>query len=205
MQMNLLLSKHTCLPQGIARVRPSTRWWEQPGFHLLAALLIIAMLIGMLKSESESGSGVPMIGQTVRIEIAGIPLLARVDTGAASSSLHACDVRIRDGMVHFTTYDDHGRAVPMQAPFVKQDMVRSASGGQERVFVALVLRHNTKEQSVIANLTDRSNVNYRMLLGRDWLGGNYLVDVSRPPHAPESAPAQCPGEDVLTAHLDAAK
>lgn len=201
--MNILLSNSACLPRDMSGTRSCRPWWEQPGFHLLAAFLVIAVLFGMLKSESDSR--VPMIGQTVRVEIAGVPLLARVDTGAASTSLHACDVRIRDGVVDFTTYDDHGRSIPMHVPFVKQQIIRSASGQQERVFVALTLRHDGMEKTVVANLTDRSNVSYRLLLGRDWLAGNYLVDVSHPPQAPIAAHPQCPGDGALTVYLDTAK
>ncbi|MCL6268427.1 RimK/LysX family protein [Sansalvadorimonas sp. 2012CJ34-2] len=49
--------------------------------------------------------------------------------------------------------------------------------------LALVYQRHRKVVNV--SLNDRSHMDYPMLLGRDWLDGNFVVDVSLPEYRPQ--------------------
>ena len=62
--------------------------------------------------------------------------------------------------------------------------VRNSGGVKERVFVSMTLNHQGRSKQVCVNLNDRSGLTYPMLLGRNWLEDEYMVDVSHEPEVP---------------------
>jgi len=133
-----------------------------------------------------------VIGPTeiVAIADASMGLPARVDTGARTTSVHAESIEVVDGMVSFNLIAPDGRRVAMEKPLAKTHMVRSATGSEERVFVELTLEHDGHSKPVLVNLKDRSHMTYPLLLGRNWLQDDYIVDVSLAPAAtPQSGEA----------------
>lgn len=127
-----------------------------------------------------------VIGQTARVGIEEVSMefIARVDTGAASTSLHAESVQVEDGMVDFIAVSRDGLRVPMSMPVVKTGTVRNSGGRKERVYVEMTLNHEGRSKQVWVNLNDRSGLTYPLLLGRDWLKDEYMVDVSQQPENP---------------------
>ncbi|OLT19521.1 hypothetical protein BJF81_08310 [Ornithinimicrobium sp. CNJ-824] len=121
----------------------------------------------------------------MRIDAVGVPWIkAKVDTGARTSSLHAFDLR---------TYEVEGRpwvrfdvhpwqvgaddAVTVELPVHDERVVRSSSGHEETRYVVLlqlVLGHRSVEAEV--TLTDRDEMGFRMLVGREALVQGFLVD-----------------------------
>ena len=61
------------------------------------------------------------------------------------------------------------------------DFLRTSHGTEWRYVVPLHLRWGDVEKRVQVNLYDRSPMAYKMLLGRDFLRGDFLVDVDRNP------------------------
>ncbi len=122
--------------------------------------------------------------ETVKISEASIGLLGRVDTGARTTSLHAESIRVKDGTVTFALVAADGERVAVRRPVAKVATIRSATGSEQRVFVELTLQHQDLAKSVLVNLKDRSHMTYPLLLGRNWLEDDYLVDVSRQASAP---------------------
>ena len=122
-----------------------------------------------------------VIGQTAWVEIAeaGIEFLGRVDTGAASTSVHAESVQVDGDMVDFVIRNRTGERMEMRAPIVKRVLVRNPEGREKRVYVELTVSHDGIAKTVLANLNDRSGLTYALLLGRDWLQDDFVVDVSR--------------------------
>lgn len=112
---------------------------------------------------------------------------AKIDTGARTSSLHAFDVehlsRAGEPWVRFSVHpwqgnDEH--AVLVECPVLGERIVRSSSGhAQERIVVladvALVGRTVTAELT----LTNRDEMGFRMLVGREALRQGFVVDPSR--------------------------
>ena len=123
-----------------------------------------------------------------RIEAVFLPqadlwLDARVDTGAKMCSMHARHIKKvhRDEKlyVQFDTTDDRGqkRSLLREVLYVKK--VKSSNGAiSERFVIKAKLRVGDREHDVEVNLNDRSSMQYKMLIGRNLLLGNYTVDVA---------------------------
>jgi hypothetical protein len=123
----------------------------------------------------------------------GLPAVhAKVDTGAATSSLHAEAIETFDRggalWARFVVRPYFRRRVNRQvhceAPVVDRRIIRSSSGHDEtRLVVEATLRFGVRsdapQASVEVTLTDRTRMRIPMLLGREALGGRALVDASR--------------------------
>lgn len=119
----------------------------------------------------------------------GLPAVrAKVDTGAATSALHAHDLELHevDGrpVAHFVTHPYFARrrspAVRCEAPVVDRRTVRSSSGHEEeRVVVRLPLRLGLRVDAPAwdaeVTLADRRGMRFPMLLGREAMAGRILV------------------------------
>ncbi len=112
---------------------------------------------------------------------------ARVDSGAATSSLSAKNIEYfeRNGKrwVRFELqHDDEADAIALEAKVVRHVLIRQASSAEpeRRPVVSLTvnmgqsLRYDTE-----FTLTDRSQMTYPILLGREFLRDVILIDVSR--------------------------
>jgi hypothetical protein len=118
----------------------------------------------------------PRIGWIERVLVCpgGHDLVARIDTGAKTSSIHAPEYTVfdRDGKqwVRFSGLDRDGRRYTFEAEFVRMSKIKNRDGShRERPVVKLgiVLADTYHEAEV--NLEDRSALNYRLLLGRRYL------------------------------------
>lgn len=112
---------------------------------------------------------------------------AKVDTGARSSSLHAYDVEILDrgdgARVRFTIHprqrsvDDGVVAV---AELIDQRWVRSSSGHRElRPVVRTTISLAGRSWEIELTLTNRDEMGFRMLLGREAVRDRFVVDPGR--------------------------
>ena len=117
-----------------------------------------------------------------------ISLPARIDTGAATTSLDARELAIRDGMVEFRIPDIYG-GKQMQLPLKGWKQIKSSGAEQRRPVVEMGICIGDKHLRIDINLTDRSRVQYPLLIGRDVLEKGFIVDVrkmhSLPPHCRE--------------------
>lgn len=113
---------------------------------------------------------------------------AKVDTGARTSSLHALDPRIVEGedgvrLVRFTLEPwqrSEADRVEVEAPLHDERWVRSSSGEREhRPVVLIPVRIAGVTHDIELTLTHRSEMGFRMLLGRQALRGYYQVDPGR--------------------------
>ena len=116
-----------------------------------------------------------------------IPLIvAKIDTGADTSCLHACNIEpfLEHGEKH-VRFDTHPRrfdddtSTTCIAPVVDYRMIRSSNGDHEQRYIVeteMILGGNP--YIIDISLTDRSELNFRMLLGRQFLKGHSIVDVA---------------------------
>ena len=118
----------------------------------------------------------------------GLPALkAKVDTGARTSSLHATDLEFfeREGRewVRFLVHPrqrSRARAIRIESPLVERRSVRPSTGDAE-------LRPVIRTRALVAGvrfsleltLTNRAQMGFRMLLGREALRRRFLVDPGR--------------------------
>ena len=119
----------------------------------------------------------------------GIKLPARVDTGAAKSSLDAREIKVQDDMIEFKLPAKYG-GLQIRLPIMGWRHIRTPEGLERRPVVELEICLGPKRFRTLVNLTDRSMVKYPLILGRNALRDNYLVDVKKrrihPPSCPDS-------------------
>ena len=115
----------------------------------------------------------------------GVPWIkAKIDTGAQTSALYADDITefSRDGAewVRFTVHpwqQGTADAVTVELPIHDRRYVRSSSGhSQYRLVVMMDLLLVGRDISVEVTLTDREEMVFRMLIGREALRQGYVVD-----------------------------
>jgi len=112
---------------------------------------------------------------------------AKVDTGAFTSSLHAHHIQTlnKDGekWVRFYLLDPSHPAYNnrlFELPVLYRRVVKSSNGTtQKRYIVATNILLYGKEYPIELSLTDRSEMKYPILLGRKFLEGRFIVDVSK--------------------------
>ena len=130
-----------------------------------------------------------IIGAVERLQIkdAGLEYLARIDTGARTTSLHAIDLEIEDDegdylknvgkQATFTTINEQGKKSILQKPISDITKVNNAQGIEYRYMVKIDIIWKEQRNRIDINLRDRSSMKYKLLIGRDWLSGDFLVDV----------------------------
>ncbi|UFH58292.1 ATP-dependent zinc protease family protein [Sulfurovum mangrovi] len=127
-----------------------------------------------------------VIGSKELISIIDLELFdldAKVDTGADSNALHCDHIEIdENNMVHFTLLDEvhpayHGKR--LQRPLYKVKKVRSSNGQlQMRPSIKVEVVFFGQAYESIVSLTSRADMKFPMLIGRKFLSGKFLVDVS---------------------------
>ena len=118
-----------------------------------------------------------------------VKLPARIDTGAAKSSLDAREIKVQDDMIEFKLPAKYG-GLRIHLPIMGWRHIRTPAGLERRPVVELEICLGPKRFRTLVNLTDRSMVKYPLILGRNALRENYLVDVKRrrihPPSCPDT-------------------
>lgn len=128
-----------------------------------------------------------------RLETIALPELAiadiqvRVDTGAKTSSLHVDNiVKFKKNgklMVKFDLHPDVYNVeeiISCEAPIHDIRRVKSSNGTSEQRYVILTeVQLGEVNWSIEITLTDRSDMSYLMLFGREAIGKRFLVDPSK--------------------------
>lgn len=118
----------------------------------------------------------------------GIPaILAKVDTGARTSALHATRIEVykaADGQrVRFTVHPVTGRAGLVRhadAPLLSRRWITSSNGSRElRCVVAMSIDIGGRRWPIEVTLTNRRSMRYRMLLGQRAILADMIVVPSR--------------------------
>lgn len=140
---------------------------------------------------------------------------ARIDSGAATSSLSAVNVERfeRNGKrwVRFLLqHDDEAEPIEIEAPLIRHVLIRQASSDEvdRRPVVSLTVNlGNALQQDTEFTLTDRSQMTYPILLGREFLRDVTLIDVGRrflhAKFVPDTVPVNLPA--ALTEKASAVK
>ncbi|GDY26960.1 MULTISPECIES: RimK/LysX family protein [unclassified Agarivorans] len=171
---------------------------------LLAVVLVITYTSSAMAEKLTVGAA-----EHVRIVEANLTFLTRIDTGAASTSMHAENMTVLDGeninpddyseaeqksivrplmrknigkYLQFTTENEGGEKHQGKALITDVAAVRNSQGLEIRYKVALAVEWQGRAKTVDVNLRDRSKMHYKLLIGRNWLEGDYLVDVERNKH-----------------------
>lgn len=128
-----------------------------------------------------------------RLESISLPDLAitdlpvRVDTGAKTSSLHVDNITkiVKNGKP-CVTFDIHPDAhnvnsvINCSAPISDIRKIKSSNGNvEQRYVIETTVILGAETWPIEITLTDRSDMSYLMLFGREAIGKRFLVDPSK--------------------------
>ena len=112
---------------------------------------------------------------------------ARIDTGARTSSLWASDVKIKNGVATFKLFGPgspwYTGKVVRRKVIELRDVTSSTGHTESRYLIALSIRMHGKRLNAKFTLSDRSSQVYPILIGRNTLRSNFLVDSGDPGEA----------------------
>lgn len=134
---------------------------------------------------SETKSEKIIVGNKEKVsfpELKRAHVVARIDSGALSSSAH-CDKIWLEKMggkkVLCCYFLKRSHKVVRFEKFRKKKVKSSNGTFQNRYVVDLVIKMGGIAKCTPVTLTDRSTMNYSVLLGRKFLKDHFLIDVSR--------------------------
>ncbi len=108
---------------------------------------------------------------------------AKIDTGARTSSLHAEEIEVHGERVQFTITPWQGSeldSVRVDADVLEWRIVRSSSGyAEERPTILTDIIIRSRSLPIELTLTQRHQMGFRMLVGREAIRTTFLVDPSR--------------------------
>jgi hypothetical protein len=107
------------------------------------------------------------------------PIIAKVDTGARTAALHADEIEVSGQSVRFVIVENDRRRI-YRAPLEGHKRVKSSSGHSEtRPVIRATLQIGQIRFKAEVTLTDRTDMGYPMLLGRNTIKGLFLVNPAR--------------------------
>ncbi|MBW8189644.1 RimK/LysX family protein [Neiella marina] len=127
------------------------------------------------------------------LELCALPELGitdlqiRVDTGAKTSSLHVDNLKqMTKAGRPYVSFDLHPdiynleQVVQCQAPLYDSRRIKSSNGGAEvRCVIRTLIRMGEQQWPIEVTLSNREDMSYLMLLGREGMGDRVLVDPSQ--------------------------
>lgn len=154
-------------------------------YTLLILLLNLFALPATADNKTPTQSETITTGwlESILLQPSNVRMRAKLDTGAKTSSLHAIDIEHfkRDGQewVRFLTgaYNKKAQLIPIEAPLIREVKIKDHERkSASRPVVELTFCLHKKLFTSEFSLTDRSQFNYPMLLGRRMLQQGVIVD-----------------------------
>lgn len=182
------------------KYRKIIRFYGFIGMGFLSALLVTGC--AWVKKVAIPGHGsqisIPaeaFVGEVEPVTIKGkkdgdaLRLLARIDTGAKTSSLDATNIELFERLfesntetwVRFTVEDPANKeTVEIESKLVRTARIKKHGAESERRHIIKLWTQLGKVNKCVEfSLTDRSNFKYPVLIGRNFLNGEFVVDVSK--------------------------
>jgi hypothetical protein len=170
--------------------------WRAVAKEAVAMVIVFAGVCGVLHAEGKDASEKEqkrVIGATATFteSSSGLSFSARVDTGAETCSLHVEKIEIQDKTpkrarnigktVRFLLKGNDGKTQWAEAIIADNVRVKSPAlktGEYDyRYKVRLTLQWKDLRKEVLVTLNDRTSMEYPLLVGRNFLHGDLLVDV----------------------------
>jgi len=162
------------------------------GVTILALWLSVALAVPT-RGETVAERSKRIIGATATISEAtsGLPFSARIDTGATTCSIHALKWEIEDPakrpaknvgkQIRVLIANEKGEQAWVEAVVAARVRVRSSVQDEDdyhgRYKVVLPLEHNGVKKEVLVTINDRTNMEYPLLIGRNFLRNDFVVDI----------------------------
>lgn len=165
-------------------------------FRNLQAMLFALLLVSCANQKSNNSPeykrdlkvacsskdrAIPLVGEAETITIATVgDFKSRIDTGAKTVSVNATEIKKfvykGEDWVSFNLKADDGTSKKIKKPIQKTSKIKSASNSHDRYFVLLDFIVEGQKVEALANLNDRSRMEYKLLIGRNLLRGRFNVD-----------------------------
>jgi hypothetical protein len=153
--------------------------------------LLPGMIVFFFGLETSDAKELFTIGEVEEVVLLpwGIKLPARIDTGAATSSLDARDLKVMNNMAEFKLPEKYGD-LQLKLAILEWRGIRSADAREQRPVVEITLCIGPRKIRAQVTLNDRSGVRYPLVVGRNVLKENFVVDCTQsnclPPSCPET-------------------
>lgn len=153
--------------------------------------IIILLAVVCFYGSATAQSAKKTVGATEIINIveAGLDFNTRIDTGARITSVHALEIEIENPAtekkanigknISLTLVNEKGEKKRLKTKVIDALEVRNAQGVEVRYMIPLTLRWQGSDKTINVNLRDRSAMTYKLLIGRDWLSRDFVVDVDK--------------------------
>jgi hypothetical protein len=167
------------------------RFQTHPAPPSAGLIFLFVSIILLLPSEMGNAGEKFKIGQVEDVVLIPwrVRLPARIDTGAVTSSLDARELKVKNNMADFKLPRKYG-GLRIHLPVTGWQGIRSADFRERRPVVEITLCMGAMLLHIEVNLNDRSTVKYPLILGRNALKDNFVVDCSQshclPPSCPEA-------------------
>ena len=159
----------------------------------LSRLVVVVLWSSLLVACSDDGQQRKVLGavEVVELKEAKLSFVGRVDTGARRTSIHALDIKVDEGVVleegasvtglpiSFTVFTKDGQSKRVETIIDKIVFVRTSEGGEYRYVVPLSFSWQGVTKTIQVTLNDRSRMSYRLLLGRNWITKDFVVNVDK--------------------------
>ena len=148
------------------------------------ATILIALLLTVLAMPANGKPETLGWLEGAYLQPWGVRVRAKLDTGARTSTIHAEKIETfeKNGQTWVRFLFPYGRregypqGFVIERPMLRQSRVKKGNGTYLRFVIELDVCISGKTQTTEVSLSDRSNFNYPMLLGRESLAGRYIID-----------------------------
>lgn len=170
----------------------ASKWFRLSVLAPLVSLLMPLVVIKPMQAETTKKNSTDekqLIGQTAVVEEveSDFEFPARVDTGATTSSVHVEEWKIEgeaESMaenvgkkIRFCIKNDRGEIEWLERKIIEISVIKTSEQEEQRYKVRLTLNCLDVKKRVLVSLNDRSHMTYPVLLGRNFLQGDFVVDV----------------------------
>ena len=117
-----------------------------------------------------------------------ISFVARVDTWAQTTSIHAENIEIENAEkkqkdniwknISFSVINNNWEKEIFTKKIEDVRNVKTSEGNELRYYIMMDITAWNKTKSVLVNLNDREEMNYKLLLGRNFLEKDFLIQIS---------------------------
>ncbi len=149
---------------------------------------VTALLLENTPSERDNYNDLLLVGRVEWVQLlspVSLNIKSKIDSGASYTSLNALDIEefILDGesWVRFNIINPHtNEKMMIEKPLRGKKVIKQLSGdNQTRHVVDMTIKLGSIEESVEVTLTDRTGYLYQLLIGRNFLAGNTLIDTDK--------------------------
>lgn len=150
-----------------------------------SSALLIGSLLVFVPAQADSQKQIVGATEIIQVGKERLSFKARVDTGAKTSSIHAENIKLdlpgdpRGKPISFTLVNEKGESIKVRTTVDSVVEVRTSEKSERRYKVPILMEWKNSKKTVLVTLNDRKAMKYRLLLGRNWLHGDFIVDVEK--------------------------